>query len=116
MPALPEATFRAVPLGRILLAMLLLDDGDALRARGGRDPSRRDQTMEPEDAMSAAPAPLDVSLDHDFHIDIDRALLCADCSHVYQMPRSTCPSCTSRSALPLAKVLSERARTVVVKA
>ena len=66
--------------------------------------------------MSAAPAPLDVSLDHDFHIDIDRALLCADCSHVYQMPRSTCPSCTSCTSLPLARVLSERTKAEAVKA
>jgi rRNA maturation endonuclease Nob1 len=59
--------------------------------------------------------PLDVSLDHDFHIDIEHALLCVDCSHVYQMPRSTCPSCTSRSALPLARVLSVRPKPASVK-
>jgi rRNA maturation endonuclease Nob1 len=63
--------------------------------------------------MSALPVPIPEV--HDFHIDIDRALLCADCSHVYQMPRSTCPSCTSRTALPLARVLSGRPKPVLVQ-
>lgn len=59
--------------------------------------------------MSALPAPsAEVSPVHDFHIDLERAALCADCLSIYSLPRSTCPSCTSRSALPLAKVLSDR--------
>lgn len=50
----------------------------------------------------------------DFHVDLEYALLCVDCSHVYQMPRSTCPSCDSGSALQLAKILdAERNRELV---
>ena len=64
--------------------------------------------------MSAAPAPLESPV-HDFHIDLERAALCADCLSIYSLPRSTCPSCTSRSALPLARVLSDRPTPVLVK-
>jgi uncharacterized OB-fold protein len=65
--------------------------------------------------MSAAPAPLESPV-HDFHIDLERACLCADCGSIYSLPRSTCPSCTSRSAVPLARVLSERTKPAAVTA
>jgi hypothetical protein len=46
----------------------------------------------------------------DFHIALDRALLCADCAHIYTAPRTACPSCgcAATSALPLARVLGDR--------
>ena len=40
-----------------------------------------------------------------YHLPLDRAMLCADCSTIYALPLALCPSCTSASALPIAKVL-----------
>lgn len=65
--------------------------------------------------MSAAPVLAHAIQVHDFHISLERAALCADCLSIYSLPRSTCPSCTSRSALPLARVLSVRPGPVLVK-
>ena len=65
--------------------------------------------------MSAAPVLVHAIQVHDFHIDLERAALCADCQSIYSLPRSTCPSCTSSFALPLARVLSERPKPVAVE-
>ncbi len=48
----------------------------------------------------------------DFHIALNRALLCPECDSIYSMPRSSCPSCNSTSALVLARVLGERSEIV----
>ncbi|MDD5302425.1 MAG: hypothetical protein PHS14_04880 [Elusimicrobia bacterium] len=61
--------------------------------------------------MSTAAA---LAPDPDFHVDLEYALLCVDCSHVYQIPRQTCPACGSGSGLQLAKILdAERNRELV---
>jgi hypothetical protein len=44
----------------------------------------------------------------DLHAPLDRVLLCAECSHVFFMPRDTCPCCTSSSCISLAKILTVR--------
>lgn len=44
----------------------------------------------------------------DLHIPLDRALVCAQCSSVYALPRASCPSCTCTSAISLARVLDPK--------
>jgi hypothetical protein len=49
-------------------------------------------------------------MDDYIHIPLDRALLCADCNTIYELPRDRCPSCTcsADSGLLLGKILGDR--------
>jgi hypothetical protein len=51
----------------------------------------------------------------DVHIPLDRALLCADCDTIYELPRECCPSCTctADSGLMLARILGDHNELVV---
>jgi hypothetical protein len=50
------------------------------------------------------------------YVRLERAVLCVDCDAIYYVTRSTCPSCSSGSQLPLAKVLNRDENNELVDA